>query len=107
MVANKKTIEGSGQKELNQLITVGHLEQFKTDLITEINKIVNTGKSMPAKKWLKSVEVIKLLGVSPGKLQTMRKSGVLAYIRIGGSLFYDPDDINRMFDQSKVTDGGE
>jgi hypothetical protein len=104
MVTSRKEAEGRNQKELNQLITVGHLEQFKTDLIAEINRIINKGKSLPAKKWLKSVEVIKLLGVSPGKLQTMRKSGALAYIRIGGSLFYDPEDIYNMFDKSRVID---
>ena len=94
--------ERSSHKDLRQLITVGHLEHFKEELIMEIHKLITSGKGLPAKKWMKTVEVQKLLAISPGKLQTMRKSGALAYIRIGGSLFYDPDDINKMFEKAKV-----
>ena len=87
-----------------QLVTVGDLENFKQELLLEMRQIVKSGNNPATKKWLKTKEVMKLLALSPGKLQTMRKSGVLAYIRIGGSLFYDPDDINKMFERSKVND---
>ena len=58
------------------------------------------------KKWLKTREVRKLLEVSPGKLQWMRKTGFLSYMRIGGSLYYDPADIDKMFEKSKVNPKG-
>jgi hypothetical protein len=85
-----------------QLVTIGDLEIFKQELLSELRKIVKSGNGQLAKKWLKTNEVLKLLELSPGKLQTMRKSGVLAYVRIGGCLFYDPDDIDKMFERSKV-----
>lgn len=86
----------------NHPVTVGDLEKFKNELLSEIHRIVKSSNGQQVKKWLKSSEVRKLLHVSPGKLQTMRKSGALAYMRIGGSLYYDHDDINRMFEDSKV-----
>lgn len=85
----------------NELITKADLEGFRENLITEIRCIFE-GKGRPLKKWLKSSEVIKLLRISPGKLQTMRKSGIISYTRIGGSLYYEPDDIQKMFDKNKV-----
>lgn len=85
-----------------QLVTIGDLEQFKAELITEIRRLNKAGSNLPDKKWLKTREVRKLLAVSPGKLQTMRKSGVLAYMRIGGSLYYDQEDINKMFEKNKI-----
>jgi hypothetical protein len=92
---NKK---GSSQK----LVTADDLARFKTDLLSEIGKLLGTSKGQQTKKWLKTREVIKLLAVSPGKLQTMRKSGVLTYMQIGGSLYYDQEDINKMFEKNKV-----
>jgi hypothetical protein len=96
-------LENENKKGFSQkLVTVDDLAQFKTDLISEIGRLINGGKNLPAKKWMKTREVIKLLAVSPGKLQTMRKSGVLTYMRIGGSLYYDQEDINKMFEKSKI-----
>ncbi|UOE51362.1 helix-turn-helix domain-containing protein [Mucilaginibacter sp. SMC90] len=85
-----------------QLVTLEDLTNFKAELFTEIGRLIKTGKGQPEKKWLKTREVRKLLGVSPGKLQTMRKSGVLTYMRIGGSLYYDQEDIDKMFEKNKI-----
>jgi hypothetical protein len=104
MVSKKKRDDDNDHKKMGQLVTIADLEHFKAEIICEINRVVNRGKSLPAKKWMKTIEVIKLLSVSPGKLQTMRKSGALAYTRIGGSLFYDPEDIYKMFEDNKVMD---
>lgn len=87
-----------------QLITIEDLEKFKCDLINEIRQILRSWGGPSATKWLKTSDVKELLRVSPGKLQTMRKSGELAYTRIGGSLFYDPEDIYRMLEKNKVKD---
>jgi hypothetical protein len=55
-----------------------------------------------AKQWLKSREVRKLLDVSPGKLHAMRVSRQLSFMRIGGVIYYDRNDIEKMFEKFKT-----
>lgn len=86
----------------NQIITVADLQQFKESLLSEIRFLIKSERGEPIKKWLKSREVIKLLHVSPGKLQTMRKSRIIAFVKIGGSIYYDQEDIKQMFEKNKV-----
>ncbi|SDE88620.1 Helix-turn-helix domain-containing protein [Mucilaginibacter pineti] len=102
MLRIKNNEEKNNGMNANQLITVADLEKFKVDLLAEIRQIVKSSNGLPSKKWLKSSEVMKLLHISPGKLQTMRKSGVLCFMRIGGSIYYEQEDINRMFEKNKV-----
>jgi hypothetical protein len=54
----------------------------------------NVGK--PAKRWLRSVEVRKLLNISPGTLQTLRNNGTLPYTKIGGLIYYDAYQIDQI-----------
>ena len=51
---------------------------------------------MPAKKWLKSSEVRKLLGISTGTLQNLRINGLLSYSKVGGIMFYDYEEIQKL-----------
>ena len=88
----------------NQLVTVADLEEFKKQILNSIKQIVK--QSTGPKKWLKSSEVRKMIGISPGKLQVIRESGLLAFTRIGGNIYYDPDDIFKLFDENKVTKNG-
>lgn len=86
----------------NQIVTLADLEKFKTELFAELHKVIKRTKSQTEKKWLKTSEVIKMLNVSPGKLQTMRKSGALSFMKIGGTLYYELEDIDKMFDKFKI-----
>jgi hypothetical protein len=85
----------------NQLVTVADLEEFKRQILNSFKQIFkqNTGP----KKWLKSSEVRKMIGISPGKLQAIRECGLLAFTRIGGNIYYDPDDVHKLFEENKVT----
>lgn len=80
----------------DQLITVGDLEKFKTDLIQEIKNIVSKSTTGPAKEWLKSTEVKKLLGISTGTLQNLRMNGSLSFSKVGGIIFYNYDEIMKL-----------
>ncbi|WP_199119268.1 helix-turn-helix domain-containing protein [Pedobacter sp. ASV28] len=87
----------------DDLITKGDLEKFKDELLCEIKTLVIDKGARPSnKKWIKSAEIIKLLGVSPGKLHTMRNNGTLPHVRIGGNIYYDQDEINQMLEKHKV-----
>ena len=87
----------------NQIVTIADLERFKRELFAEFRLLLKDGKGQPAKKWLKTREVIKLLDISQGKLQTMRNSRTIQFTRIGGTLYYDQEDINRMMETNEKT----
>ena len=54
------------------------------------------------KKYLKSSEVMELLQVSPGTLQTLRINGTLPYTKVGGILYYDSEEIHKVMTANRV-----
>ena len=79
-----------------QVLTTHDLQEFKVELLEEIRNILTEQKSVIAKKWLKSIEVRKLLNISPGTLQTLRINGTLPYTKIGGTNYYNFTDIEKL-----------
>jgi hypothetical protein len=84
-----------------QIITTDDLREFKMELLEEIRAIVSEQKKATSKKWLKSIEVRKLLSISPGTLQTLRINGTLPYTRIGGTNYYNLTDIEKLLSKNK------
>ncbi|MCT4646475.1 MAG: helix-turn-helix domain-containing protein [Carboxylicivirga sp.] len=87
----------------DQIVTIGDLKEFKEDLLQQLSKIVADSLSSDTKKWVKSAEVRTLLGISPGTLQNMRVNGSLPYTKVGGIIFYDINDIQKMISKNKVS----
>jgi hypothetical protein len=86
----------------DQILTQSDLLEFKEDMLQEFKRIIKECVSgQPGKKWLKSGEVKKLLGMSHGFLQSLRDSGVLPFTKIGGSIYYDYEDITFMMSANK------
>ncbi len=86
----------------DQIVTQSDLAELKEDMLQEFKRIVKECFSgAPGKKWLKSAEVKKLLGISHGFLQSLRDSGVLPFTKIGGSIYYDYEDITFMMSANK------
>ncbi|HRE67737.1 MAG TPA: helix-turn-helix domain-containing protein [Cyclobacteriaceae bacterium] len=84
-------------------ITTEDLQEFKLQLLEEIQKIVNAKHPTPVRKWLKSHEVRRLLTISPSKLQSLRDTGTLPFTKIGAVIYYSYDDIENMLQtRSKV-----
>ena len=81
-----------------ELITKEDFENFKKELFEEIRKYRGRlkGAEPEPKEWLKSYEVRKLLGISPGTLQNLRINGTLAYTKIGGLMYYRYHDIQKL-----------
>jgi hypothetical protein len=86
----------------HQLVTLADLEKFKEQILSEMRRLLACGGTQQAKQWLKSREVRKLLDVSPGKLHAMRLSRQLSFMRIGGVIYYDRSDIDKMFEKFKT-----
>jgi len=80
-----------------ELITKGDLREFKNELLTEIKQLMQPGQGQ-SKKWLKSVEVRKLLGISPGTLQNLRINGTLRFTKVGSIMYYKLEDINKILE---------
>ena len=95
------TDEAKSSLSLDQLVTLADLRSVRDELLAAINR---TRGSSPdtAKKWLKSSEVRKLLNISPGKLLTLRANRQLAFVRLGGVIYYDRDDIEAMIQKAKM-----
>lgn len=83
------------------IITPEDLQSFKIELLEEIQKLLSQRQTTPARKWLKSHEVRRLLTLSPGTLQNLRINGTLPFTKIGGVIFYDYDDIQKMIEENK------
>ena len=85
----------------SEIITTDDLREFKTELLTEFRKMLKEHHGQPSKKWLKSYEVRKMLGISPGTLQNMRINGTIPFTKMGGILFYDSEDIRKILEDNK------
>lgn len=77
------------------VLTKEDLQQFKIELLESIENLLQ-GKTQEQKLWLRTSEVKKLLGISSGTLQTLRINGTLSYSKIGGVLYYNYEDIQKL-----------
>lgn len=82
------------------IITKEDLQQFKIELLEGI-EILLKGKTTEQKLWLRSSEVKKLLNISSGTLQNLRINGTLSYSKVGGSLYYNYIDIQKLLTDKK------
>lgn len=80
-----------------ELITKEDLREFKGELLKEIEQLMQPGQGQ-SKKWLKSAEVRKLLGISPGTLQNLRINGTLRFTKVGSIMYYKLEDINKILE---------
>ncbi len=83
------------------IITPDDLQAFKKELLQELNELLQKQSKQTDTKWLKSKEVRERLNISPGTLQNLRLKGTLPYTRIGGVLYYDASDIERVLEQNR------
>ena len=84
------------------IITTEDLYEFKMELFEEMKQLFNQHNGSLTKKWLKSPEVRKLLGISPGTLQNLRINGTIPYTKVGGVLYYDYQEIMQVLEKNRV-----
>lgn len=85
-----------------QVLTTEDLQEFKTELLNDIKELLKTNSSAATKKYLKAIELKKILNISPTTLQTLRVNGILPYSKVGGIIFYDIDDVNKVMKENKL-----
>lgn len=84
------------------IITTEDLREFKMELLDDIKELLNNQSGHISKRWLKSHEIRKLLGISPGTLQNLRINGTLPYTKVGGVLYYDYEEIMKVMEENKI-----
>lgn len=83
-----------------EVITKNDLDLLKQEIITSVTQLLK-GKDTNT-QWLKSAQVREMLSISAGTLQNYREKGKLPYTRIGETIFYDRNDIERILNDNKV-----
>ncbi|MEO8234609.1 MAG: helix-turn-helix domain-containing protein [Flavobacterium sp.] len=84
-----------------QVITLEDLNEFRSLLLKDLKEIIHSNPQQ-TKQWLKSNEVRKLLNISSGTLQNFRINGTLTYTKVGGIMYYDYADIEKLLNGNKV-----
>ncbi|MDO8999845.1 MAG: helix-turn-helix domain-containing protein [Bacteroidota bacterium] len=83
------------------ILTKDDLNSFKNELFEELKTLIRAKPNLQQKEWLKSYEVRKMLGISPGTLQQMRINGTIAFSQVGGLMFYKYDDIVKLMEKNR------
>ena len=84
------------------IITTDDLRDFKLELLDDIKKLLSKQAQGKLKKYLKSSELMDLLQISPGTLQNLRIKGTLPYTKVGGIIFYDSEEIQKVMDNNRI-----
>tara|TARA_R110002072_G_scaffold47561_2_gene130696 strand:+ start:245 stop:526 length:282 start_codon:yes stop_codon:yes gene_type:complete len=84
------------------IITTDDLRDFKLELLDDIKKLLSKQAEGKLKKYLKSSELMELLQISPGTLQNLRIKGTLPYTKVGGIIFYDTEEIQKVMVKNRI-----
>jgi hypothetical protein len=87
------------------VLTVEDLQDFKKELLQELKSLFPNQQAAQNKKWLKSIEVRKMLSISPGTLQNLRINGTIPYTKMGGVIYYDSEEILRILQKNTINNG--
>jgi hypothetical protein len=74
--------------------------RFKNEFLDEMKMVFSNSVFLNPEdennkkiRLLKSHQVLKILGISPGKLQALRNSGKLPFSNVQGMIFYSYEDV--------------
>ncbi len=84
------------------IITTDDLRDFKMELLEDIKNLLSKQSKWNLKRYLKSSEVMESLQISPGTLQNLRINGTLAYSKVGGIIYYDVEEIQKLMIDNRV-----
>ena len=81
-----------------EIITKEDLQLFRSQLLEDLRQLLIKRPQQTQRLVLKSAEVRRLLQISPSTLQTLRINGTLPFVRIGGTIYYRTEDIERLLE---------
>lgn len=77
-----------------EIVTLEKFNDFEDRIFKELEGLKQN--STTESRWLKSNDVKELLGISHGKLQDLRDRGLIPFTKLGGVIFYDRNEIEKM-----------
>lgn len=84
-----------------QEIAKAVLKELKDDFLSEIKSEISK-QEIYKKRWLRNSELQRILGISSSNLQNLRANGTLPFQKLGGTIYYDMEDIKKVFDQNRI-----
>ena len=84
-----------------ELLTVKDLQEFKTELLRELKSLLFLRETSIEKGLLKTKDVCRILRLTPGTLQNLRKNETIFYKKIGGTIYYRHEDIAELLKRGK------
>jgi len=84
------------------IITTDDLMEFKLELLDSIKNLLAKQTNGGLKKYIKSSELMELLKISPGTLQNLRVNGTLPYTKVGGIIFYEAEEIQKVMTANRI-----
>ena len=84
------------------IITHEDLQEFRAELLKEIEGLLIQYLGERPKKWLRTHEVTEMYQISAGTLQNLRANGTLAHSKLGNILYYDAEHIQRVLSQGQT-----
>ncbi len=82
------------------IVTQSDILQMKNEIISHLTDALSKA-SNPGKRYMKSSEVAEMLGISASSLQNLRIAGVIPFSKLGGTLFYDYEEIQSVIEKNK------
>jgi len=80
-----------------EFITKEDLDEFRKQLLQDLGKLFADHKER--KRWLKTPDVMDLLGISDVTLSNLRASGTIPFKKLGGICYYDREELERTLEQ--------
>ena len=86
-----------------EILTTDDLREFKLEILSEIKKLFSDQSMQKPveRRFLRSTDLQELLDLSPASLQNLRNSRILPYTKIGGTFYYDWEDIVQIMNKFK------
>lgn len=79
-----------------EIVTVERFEDFEKRIFKELEELKQNSGGESSSRWLKSGDVKELLSISHGKLQDLRDRGLIPFTKLGGVIFYDKREIEKL-----------
>jgi hypothetical protein len=86
-----------------EIVTKEDLQNFKKELLIELSDIIQKQniKNQPRELY-KTYEVMKMLNISKGTLQTFRTNGTLPFTKLGKCIYFKYADIMKLAEANTI-----
>ena len=82
-----------------EVVTKSDLQEFRVQLLSDIQALLNSSEKKVVKPWLKNSEIKKLLSISDNTIQRLRIAGKLRSTKLGGIHYYRYEDLEKMMNE--------